>query len=61
MYSDAIHAPAAVIRSLGDRIGSFVAAIDARQRAKRDRVRLSQMSDHMLKDIGLTRYDVRQL
>lgn len=61
MPSDTDFAPAASIRSLRDRVGSFVAAVHAIRRARRDQACLSQMSDQMLDDIGLTRVDIRQV
>lgn len=61
MQSDASFAPVASIRSLKDRVGSFVAAAHAIRRARRDRDDLLQMSDQMLDDIGLTRDDIRHV
>jgi uncharacterized protein YjiS (DUF1127 family) len=62
MCSDATLAlPTGLDRSLRDRIGSFFAAIRNNHVARRDRARLSQMSDQMLNDVGLTRGDVRQI
>ncbi len=61
MYSDATSAPADSTRWLKDRIGSFFAALRAHDQVRRDLNRLSQMPDYMLKDIGLTRGDLRRI
>jgi len=65
MYADATSAPLESGRESGrwlkDGIGSFFAALRAHDQARRDLNRLSQMPDHMLKDIGLTRGDVRRI
>lgn len=59
MYSEAASAPTYSNRWLKDRIGSFFAARRAHDQARRDLIRLSQMPDYILRDIGLTRGDVR--
>jgi uncharacterized protein YjiS (DUF1127 family) len=59
MYSEATSAPTDPNRWLKDRVGSLFAALRAREQARRDLIRLSQMPDYMLRDIGLTRGDVR--
>jgi uncharacterized protein YjiS (DUF1127 family) len=61
MPSDASSAPTDSNRLLKARFGSFFAALRARDQARRDLTRLSQMPDHMLSDIGLTRADVRHV
>ena len=61
MYSDATSAPTDSNRWLKDRFGSFFAALRAHDQARRDLIRLSQMPDYLLRDMGLTRGDVRHL
>ena len=61
MYANTDIASAGSRRRLKERLGSCLAAIGAYHNARRDRIRLSQMSDHMLSDIGLTRDDVRYM
>jgi uncharacterized protein YjiS (DUF1127 family) len=61
MYSEVTSAPTDSNRWLKDRIGSFVAAVRAYHQATQDRMRLAQMPDHMLSDMGLTRDDVRHI
>ena len=61
MYADTTLAPAVSGRRLRDQIGSLVAAVRAYDQARRDQIRLSQMPDQMLRDIGLTRDDVRYI
>jgi uncharacterized protein YjiS (DUF1127 family) len=61
MYSEATSAPTDAHRWLRDRIGSFFAALRAHDQTRRELNRLSQMPDSMLKDIGLTRGDLRRI
>jgi uncharacterized protein YjiS (DUF1127 family) len=61
MYADANSVPTALSRPLSIRLSSYAAALVANHRARIDRTRLSEMSDHILRDIGLTRGDVRHV
>jgi uncharacterized protein YjiS (DUF1127 family) len=61
MYTAANFAPSDQSRRLRDRIGSFFADLRAYEKARRDLNRLSRMPDYILKDIGLTRGDVRRI
>jgi uncharacterized protein YjiS (DUF1127 family) len=61
MYADTPLAPVVPGRRLRDHIVSFATAACARDQVRRDRIRLSQVPDHMLRDIGLTRDDVRHI
>lgn len=61
MYSDVTSAPTDSNRWLKNRIGSFFAALRAHDQARRELIRLSQMPDYLLRDIGRTRGDVRHL
>jgi uncharacterized protein YjiS (DUF1127 family) len=60
MHSDATFMPA-FNRWLKDRVGAVAAAVRAYSQARQDRSRLSQMPDPILRDIGLTRDDVRRI
>ncbi|HMQ92837.1 MAG TPA: DUF1127 domain-containing protein [Amaricoccus sp.] len=48
-------------RTLMDRLGSFLATLHSRRNARRDMARLSQMSEQMLRDIGVTRDELHHL
>jgi uncharacterized protein YjiS (DUF1127 family) len=61
MYADTNIAPAVWSHPLKDRLGSYLAALRTYRRTRRDLLRLSEMSDHTLGDIGLTRDEVRCL
>lgn len=58
MYADTNIAPAVISRPLKDRLGSYVAALRDYRRERRDLIRLSQLDDHRLRDIGVTRDEV---
>lgn len=59
MYADTNIASTTSARSLADRLRLQFARFQAHRRARRDAILLAQMSDHILKDIGLTRGDIR--
>ena len=59
MHTSTLTAPAPSNRPRRDRLASCVAALGAYLNMRRDLIRLSQMSDHMLSDIGLTRDQAR--
>jgi uncharacterized protein YjiS (DUF1127 family) len=48
-------APAALSRPLKDRVVSYLAALRDHHRETLDLIRLRDMDDHMLSDIGVTR------
>lgn len=58
MYADTNLAPMASNRSMMDRMGSYLAEFHDCRLERRDVLRLSEMDDHLLKDVGLTREQV---
>ena len=61
MHAETNIASAVVNRPLKDRLGSYLAALRTYRRTRRDMTQLSEMSDQMLSDIGVTRDEVRRL
>ena len=58
MYSDMNIAPAILSNPLEDRMSSIFAAFRNHHRERMDLMRLSNLEDHLLKDMGLTREQV---
>jgi uncharacterized protein YjiS (DUF1127 family) len=61
MFADTTLRPVASGIRLRERLGAFLAAVQARAQARHDLRRLSEMPDRMLDDIGLTRDDIRRI
>ena len=61
MHADTKIAPAVPSRSRQDRLASCLATLRGWHHARRDMIRLSEMSDDTLRDIGVTRDEVRRL
>ena len=59
MHTNTLSAPTPSGRPLRDRLASCFGAFGASLAIRRDLIRLSQMNDHMLSDIGLTRDQAR--
>ena len=59
MQTDFMSLPAAPLRPMRDRLGAaFLACLD-RANSRRQLRRLRALDDHMLRDIGITRADLR--
>ncbi|MCB1371830.1 MAG: DUF1127 domain-containing protein [Rhodobacteraceae bacterium] len=61
MYADMTITRTGSGRTLKDRLEGFLATLHSRREARRDMARLSQMSEQMLRDIGVTRDEVHHL
>ena len=61
MSSNVMALPAAPSRPIRDRLGAALAACLDHANARRQLRRLRDLDDHMLKDIGVTRADLRGL
>ena len=61
MQTDFMSLPAASFRPMRDRLGAAVLAYLDRANARRQLHRMRALDDHLLRDIGITRADLRGL